>query len=316
MSVTKKIKVLCILSGFGRSGSTLLTSILSQIEGVHSLGETSFLPREAANPITLCTCGKKTPDCDYWGQVINSFDDYSKSDWENLSKSISHQTRTRWMLFGFPKNKRFINEKNHLRDYLKRLILKVAAKDQDQLIVEDSKSTYYANILSEIEEIDLYCVQLIRDPRAVCHSWTKRVKIDPNAEIELPRFSTLKVALIWTLWNITGLKQFGKKIGHFAILRYEDLINSPIDTVNRIGQFVGLNFKTDPWLTESSYQILNERHLFAGNPNRFNHGVIPFCLDEKWKTQMLFIQQKIVNFIGRFYFRVENSKEYKNVTRL
>jgi hypothetical protein len=264
----------------------------------------------------LCTCGKKTIECSYWESIIDSFYRFTQKDWEQLNNIIIRQTRTRRLLFGTPRDEKTLKERELLKGYLRQLFLTVANKNKASIIIEDSKNALYAQILSEIKEIDLYCVQLIRDPRAVAYSWTKRMKLDPEAEIEMPRFSPLKVALLWTLWNIAGLKTFGRDKSRIALLNYEDLIQAPVETMERISQFTGVNFKTSPWLTKNSYELSKERHLFTGNPNRFNNGVIPIRMDELWKTKMPKLQQKMVESIASMYFHLEHSEEYKHVTRL
>ena len=66
----KNIKVLYI-SGSGRSGSTLLSRLLGEIDGFINAGEAARYLFARYQPRDLpCGCGKAVQDCPFWKEII------------------------------------------------------------------------------------------------------------------------------------------------------------------------------------------------------------------------------------------------------
>ena len=63
------------IAGIGRSGSTLLSRMLAQIEGFQAMGELHHLwqtraPLQASDE--LCGCGSSYAECRFWPRVIET----------------------------------------------------------------------------------------------------------------------------------------------------------------------------------------------------------------------------------------------------
>ena len=61
--------------GWGRSGSTLLTAILGELDGAFAAGELRMLWGRGAIGRRLCGCGRVIPECPIWSQVLERLDD-------------------------------------------------------------------------------------------------------------------------------------------------------------------------------------------------------------------------------------------------
>lgn len=64
------IRVLYI-AGFGRSGSTVLGTILGQVDGCFFGGELRFIWDRSFCKNGLCECGEHFTACDFWQDVVN-----------------------------------------------------------------------------------------------------------------------------------------------------------------------------------------------------------------------------------------------------
>ena len=67
----KKVKVLFI-AGSGRSGSTIIERILSQIKGFTSVGEICFIWDRGIIENNLCSCNKPFNECEHWGAILEN----------------------------------------------------------------------------------------------------------------------------------------------------------------------------------------------------------------------------------------------------
>ncbi|MGB3634443.1 MAG: hypothetical protein WA982_10425, partial [Rubrobacteraceae bacterium] len=64
-----RTKVLYIV-GLGRSGSTILSNSLGQIDGFFSAGEICYIWRQNFIENRLCGCGQPFDKCPVWTQVV------------------------------------------------------------------------------------------------------------------------------------------------------------------------------------------------------------------------------------------------------
>jgi hypothetical protein len=147
-----------------------------------------------------------------------------------------------------------------------------------ELIVDSSKDPTYAWFLRSLNEVDLRIVNLIRDPRAVAHSWTRirrRPEI-PDDEAYMRRFPATRSA-----WNWTREQLILEPLRHVARtrLRYEDLVNDPSGTVQQILRFAGLSTRS-----ERTGEPFN--HSISGNPTRFGDTTPAVVGDDEWMTAM------------------------------
>ena len=60
------------IAGAGRSGSTLLASVLGQSQGVVDVGEVWKVWRVIGEPGRRCGCGSELVDCRFWGAVADA----------------------------------------------------------------------------------------------------------------------------------------------------------------------------------------------------------------------------------------------------
>ena len=87
------------IGGSGRSGSTILDSILGQFEGFMSVGEVRFIWKRGLIDDRLCSCGEAFSDCPFWTEVLDrAFGGASGIDPARILELMSRGTRARRMI--------------------------------------------------------------------------------------------------------------------------------------------------------------------------------------------------------------------------
>ena len=176
-----KIKVLFI-SGVGRSGSTILGNILGEIDGCFCAGEILNIFKRYLREDKPCGCGEVLSNCPMWGEVFNrAFDRKQKM---NFSKIVELSTK----YIAFKKmptltSSRARSRNQDLDEYLvnvEKLYREIYNTVKCRVIIDGSKSLSYVSALKQIPCLEIYMVHLIRDPRAVAFSWSRRKKLFPG----------------------------------------------------------------------------------------------------------------------------------------
>jgi hypothetical protein len=167
-----------------------------------------------------------------------------------------------------------------------RLYEAVARVSGARVIVDSSKSPVYARMLSLLPALDLYVVHLVRDARAVVHSWS-RPKASSNIigrPFMTPRPS-LRVAEWWVINNLATELLCRRAPGRYLRLRYEDLVDRPRESIESILGWLGESTLELPFSSERTVR-LSETHSVKGNPDRFRTGLVDLRLDDDWRRAM------------------------------
>ncbi len=172
------------ISGWGRSGSTILSSILGQIDGFFSVGELRYIGARGLVEDRLCGCGETFSQCAVWQKVLKeAYGGVDQIDPSIFKDFNEFGCRTRHFPFLLTKaGQSYLYP--HVQDglnHLDKLYAAIQKVTDCQVMIDSSKISAYGKWLESIPSIDLYVVHIIRDPRASAYSW-QRMKKQPDTD--------------------------------------------------------------------------------------------------------------------------------------
>jgi hypothetical protein len=292
------INKVIFIGGAGRSGSTLLDMLLGQIDGLRSTGELRFIWDRGFGQNQLCGCGKPFKECDFWVDVVKEafggFKGIDHARIEALRRPAEHRVS----------NGIFTNGASGLLapyqeyfDACRTLYGAIRKVSGCEYIVDSSKNIVHGFILSNISEIDLFTVHLIRDSRAVAYSW-RREKIRPEIHWEQKFMAQRGILKSASRWN--SLQMLAQKLRRtskgYTLLRYEDLVRAPEVSLSKLFADLGVERPSLDFL-DGLRANLKTSHTVSGNPVRFTNKEIKIQPDMQWEHAMASPQKWLVTLI-------------------
>ncbi len=282
------------VGGCGRSGSTILDTLLGNHPAIESVGEACHIVNNAwLRDDTYCACGKIGRDCEFWGKVrrqwerhVGPVDLTAYVERSNAIQSCLRLSVTRRRLTaGAP---------GHMEYARLTVGLLAAIRDVSgrQIVVDSSKSSSRALLLSMVEGVDLRLVHMVRDCRGVLWSGKKRFQKDARAGISKDDGgkSILRTMKAWTVANLLAEALRRKLPRDRSIrLRYEDLITQPRIELERIGRLLEMDMQSLAAAIASG-QPMAIGHTIAGNRVRMS-GNIQLRPDVEWLEKLPWYEQ-------------------------
>ena len=269
MSAPDPVRVL-YLAGSGRSGSTLVTTALGQMEGFFAAGELRYLWQRGLVEDRPCGCGTTVRDCPIWTPILAGLPPHDPA---GIARGLRERLRMR---------NRLRVEPHPDDEVIAALYRGIAEHTGGAVVVDSSKLPPYAVLLRSLPGIDLRVLHVVRDPRAAAFSWRRRRSLDGDERL-MTRHPVWKAALLWSVWNAAVLRRFGN--GLYLRVRYEDLVRDPVAWVRRIAAFAGCAPGELPF-TDDGLLKLGITHSVAGNPVRHRTGAVPIAADDEWRSGM------------------------------
>lgn len=287
------LKVLSVV-GAGRSGTTVLASILGEIEGFTSAGELRWLWERGVRDGRPCACGEPPAQCAVWAGVVEDtraalvrhqpaadVDAVVAAQHEvaarrNLPRLINaaHRQSTDWQALEL------------VRTVIGAACFSLAAGTGAHVVVDTSKRPADAAVLSGLRDVDHYVLHIVRDPRAVVHSWRRAKTFTTGGQTRTMGTRSLAstVRRWWSsgVWSEALRRRFPSS--HWMHLRYEDFAANPRLTIERLMSFMDERGDT-PFVDDHTVR-LGPNHIVAGNPSRFTTGAVTIRADEEWRRQM------------------------------
>lgn len=282
------VRVLFV-AGQGRSGSTLLSRVLAEHEGVVAVGEVRHLWRRGLVEGKPCECGVRVPDCPFWGAVLDRVERaVGAVDAGPLAAADFRAIRARrapTAVLRLLTGRRGAVLPSRLAGTLAALYAAIADVAGARVVVDSSKSPLYADALRGLPAVDVRLLHLVRDPRAAAYSW-QRVRWHPD-RVEAATMalrSPLQSAGLWLLWNALSELLWRGDPGYLR-LRYEDFAAAPAHWLPELLRFAGAPIPAR-LAVDSGAVVLRPRHTVSGNPNRFEHGRVQIRLDDEWRRRL------------------------------
>lgn len=236
------------ISGSGRSGSTLLSLLLSQDSRVFNLGQLRHLWRSFGDG-EPCSCDRALPECPIYGDLISNYEEMHE-----LGKAFIKDAANESDWGDVATRKRLREQHASYLNGISTLLENIADKTQATHFIDSSKIPEIALAFDLLPGSDMYLLNLVRDPRAVVCSWYKK-KNSYSAAI--------KNAKEWAQRQ-HRLEEWQRGLGTRSYtLRYEDLASRPVDAIESVAEWAAL--PTPDALFEKADQAHIEwsnQHLF------------------------------------------------------
>lgn len=276
------------LTGFGRSGSTILGNILDQIPGIVHVGEVRNILDSVILGNRHCGCGRFLSECPFWLPILEEVGLIDDEDYVQSLLQVREQGAR--SIHGLlvhlrPWQWQYRRRLQPYVEWLERLYGGIAAHSNAQVIVDSSKYPAYGYWLAQLPSMEVITLHLFRDPRAVAYSWQRRRRHLESAGQSVPRYSVLGSTLRWIVHNLSAeLLHRGK--GHRNLrVKYEELATRPKPVLREIMDTLAIDGFEVPVDDDNRVRV-STTHTVWGNPVRSRTGVVSIRLDNEWKDRM------------------------------
>lgn len=277
--MTSPVTVLFV-AGFTRSGTTLLGNLLGEVEGWFFGGEIlHHVFRFGVLEDRPCGCGRPFSECPVWSKVMAA-DEMAGVDGREFLRWHGDVLRTRHvprLLRETPGRPSAWRGLDRHADIATRLYRAIRDATEARVVIDSSKWAPEAAFFRLLPGIDPYFVHLVRDPRAVAHSWQRKKGY-------LRQFPPGSMAVQWSKYNAAAewvWRRHGQD--RSLLLRYEDLVSRPRVALERVARLLGERVSRWPLRGERVARF-GVNHTVWGNPDRFRTGEVELRPDEDWRT--------------------------------
>lgn len=269
------------VAGWGRSGSTILDTVLGQVDGFFSGGELLYVWERGLRQNRPCGCGAPFRECPHWRAVFErAFGGFEGVDAALLAGAMP---RTRHVPAAVVRGARMPAS---LADATARLYRALREETGARVIVDSSKLPTYGAALARLPGLDVSVVHLVRDPRAAAWSWLRRKPMpDAHGVRDMRRHGVLYSSLMWDLYNAATPGLWRGERERYLRLRYEDFAADPAAALERVLRLAGEGGARLPLVGDHAVELASN-HTVSGNPSRFETGRVAIRPDEEWRTRM------------------------------
>lgn len=291
-----RVRILYV-TGFGRSGSTLLGNLLGSVPGFVAVGEVVQLWTKILIPGWLCGCGRTLVECPIWGETLARLGLAPQApEVRRMASEILRAIRSHHLPLFFTERGRARLAPTSLRTGLGQLYRTLADVAGADVLVDTSKLPSYGRALDVVDALDVRVLHVVRDPRAVAFSWRRNKRhrtaagsgagpTETDKALEVARFGAARSVFAWTLANLeTEILWRGARADRYLMIRYEDFVREPAEALRRIVAFVGAPSEGLPIKGRRARMTAN--HAVAGNPNRHAGSEVEIREDVEWLAQM------------------------------
>jgi Sulfotransferase family len=288
-----RITVLSVV-GAGRSGTTVLASILGEVPGCAGAGEIRWLWQRGVLEGRPCGCGRAPSQCPVWSHVIERC--LSTPGPDGVPPTVEAIVAAQQELGETRHRLRVLRSASGGEDdwaalRLVRHVTGVAVATFAEVtgagvVIDTSKRPLDAAVMAGLPAVDHYVLHVLRDPRAVAHSWRRAKAFSVGEETRTMGTRRLPATVRRWLASALGTEALRRHLPreHWLRLRYEDFCARPVASMDRLLSMMGVAGR--PPFENADTVRLKPNHIVAGNPSRFTVGSVRIRVDEEWKTTM------------------------------
>lgn len=263
------------LTGWGRSGSTLLDELISQATGGFSAGELDVFWGWRFEGRS-CACGTPHSWCPVWSRVLDEVEATYNREEVRAARAESLRMRHVARAVVGPADRPAHGRWEFVREAQALLYQSISRVTGRSVVVDSSKSPFLPYFVGRscADCPQFRVVQLVRHPCAVAFSWS-RPKTTRDGNL-MPSYGALQCAAEWMVRNL--IAELATRLNGGTLVRYEDLVEDGGGTLADLLLHLRL-----PATGQGSSNI-DEVHAIAGNPSRSSERAMR--VDDRWLEQM------------------------------
>jgi hypothetical protein len=276
---------LVFVMGSLRSGTTLLSTLMGSLPDVLNAGELRLLWKQLDEGVWLCGCGTPISDCDFWKDVVAA-SGLSVPEMATLSREYQQSRLRVRRLRQFARETTVGPLDTEYGNAMQSLVDGLRSVSGRGIILDSSKVAPDAVAYHRFTNEDVAAVHVVRDPRAVAHSMSRRKTHPMRDGMTRPmvRMSARKSVSFWITMNL-GADIAAAALPVATRVRYEAACEDPAGTVGTLARFIGASMPDDVFNSDGEF-LRRPEHTVAGNPNRFTTGRERVRLDDRWRSEM------------------------------
>jgi len=288
------LRVLYVM-GIYHSGTTVLSNLVGQVDGFFAVGELRTLWPKLTRSHYRCGCGELLQECPVWSRILGStFGEGEERvalarDMWRCQREALHEYHT-WLRVGGLLRRKELPAGGPLARYadgLARLYQGIARETGAKVIVDSSKEPTDAALLLLMPDVSPAFVQIVRDPRGMVYS-ILRVQAGGEPVAGSRWRQSAYAALSWSAGNLAGAAvRRAAGPGRSALLRYEDFVRAPQDSVAALAGLAGQPAQLTPSDPARAGTVtMQPTHTVGGNNNRFRTGPVQLREDTEWRSRL------------------------------
>ena len=239
------------IGGAAHSGSTLLDVMLGEAPNAVSLGQAGDI-HVFHGTTRQCSCRADIKECVLWGDILARVPDEAFDQMSKLGPQADKEKQFLRFIFSSQLCKAYANAFDPLFDA-------AFAATGASVLIDSSKNLSRGAALLKSSRHPVRFLHLIRDGRGYINSVYKRRKEEDKGASAAPIFAK------WLAKNASA-SVFVRRVGgaRYLAVNYEDLLNDPVLTLDRISDFSGLDLE-DVKRKALTGEPFSQKHMFRAN---------------------------------------------------
>lgn len=280
---------LVLISGYARSGTTVIGNILGELPGVAHIGELDGYWQRTwdLEDRRLCGCSETLSACGVWSAVRaraelgpTSVEALAGAERELLSP-------VKYLAAPTPSSRASLHE---LGEATSRIRQAWAETVQANVLVDSSKRPGYVRLAIDHHPGRVSLLHVVRDVRGVVAS---RRRDAARKGVNHLRLRAVKDALSW----MQNYRQVRNLEADYTLLRYEDFAKDPAGSLSDVIRSLCVNGDVGAVFDDRTARV-GTHHTFWGNRTRWETGRIPIRADERWREELDAVDQILVTIVG------------------
>lgn len=280
-NVGQRVKVLYV-AGFERSGSTIFAKFLGESDGAFAAGELNNLWKRLYVDDIPCGCSLPFDECPVWADIMSRT--IGSQERDGQPQALGRQGgKSLLPLMFIPGGRRIARSRYAATiETLDRLYRSIQDVTGCAVIIDSSKGPGYKFLVELLPSVDLYVVNLVRDPRGVQFSMLRRQQDGAPA---YRHHSVTRSSLSWIGRNLLHEWLSLRNRRRYLSMRYEDFMSDPLESIGRAVRLVNEPTVHAPRIVDRALDV-GTNHMMGGSRNRRETGRVTLRHDDAWISRL------------------------------